>query len=184
MFNHVGTSVISAMRDLTFGVFEYLKITSVMDVDVSIKYMDRILRLPALNKYQQVLVECKQFLKALYGYQCSLWLAKGVSMEQFQAWENVDTIDRSGGPISGLGQCTYFEKDFWFELVNCMWSKHHRVFQYHLKYIHNDIVNPSHVGILRYAGHVQDMHDLEKHLTPHLMKGKSFEGASWKVHCK
>ena len=41
-----------------------------------------------------------------------------------------------------------------------MLSKHLRVFQYDLKYIRNDIVNPFHVEILQYVDRVEDMHDL------------------------
>ena len=51
-----------------------------MDLYVSIKYMERILRGPGLNKYLQVLADCKDSAKGLAGYQWSLGLAEGVSM--------------------------------------------------------------------------------------------------------
>ena len=42
-----------------------------------------------------------------------------------------------------------------------MWRNHRSVFQDHLKYIHNDIVKPCCVGIIRYAERFQEMYDLE-----------------------
>ena len=60
MFNHEGPKVISAMRDLTAGVFEHLEITSPMDVDKSLAYTQRIIRGAALKKYREVLVTCRQ----------------------------------------------------------------------------------------------------------------------------
>ena len=43
-FDHEGPAVISAMHDLTFGVFEHLEITSLMYVEKRISYMQLILR--------------------------------------------------------------------------------------------------------------------------------------------
>ena len=43
-----------------------------------------------------------------------------------------------------------------------MKRNHLIVFQYHVKYIHNDIVKPFQVVIIYNAERVQDMHDLEK----------------------
>ena len=78
-------------------------------------------------------------------------------------------------------KCINFDKELWFELGKCIWRKHHSVFRDQLKYICNDIVNPFCVEIFHYAEHVQDIHDLPKHLSSPLMKGKSFETDSWKV---
>ena len=52
-----------------------------------------------------------------------------------------------------------------------MWRKHCSLFQDHLKYIHNDIVKPFHVGILRNDECFQDIHELEKYLPPPSVKG-------------
>ena len=59
-----------------------------------------------------------------------------------------------------------------------MWRNHRSVFKDHLKYIRNNIVKQFHFIILRYADHVQDMHDLAKYQLPTLTKGDSFEEAS------
>ena len=37
-FDHMGSTVINAMCDLTVGVFEYLEITSKIHLDLRIKY--------------------------------------------------------------------------------------------------------------------------------------------------
>ena len=65
-----------------------------------------------------------------------------------------------------------------------MWRNHQSVFQDHLKYICNDIVNPFRVGILRYAKRIQDMHDLANNLPPPLMKGNGYEEYNWKFRNK
>ena len=65
-----------------------------------------------------------------------------------------------------------------------MWRKHRSVFQYHLKYIRNYIVNPFCVVICRYSDRVKDMHDLAKHIFPPAVKGNIFEADSWKVSDK
>ena len=58
------------------------------------------------------------------------------------------------------------------------------LFQDHVKYIHNDIVKHFRVRILRYAEHVQDMHNLAKYLPPPSMKDKSYKSANWDVRNK
>ena len=80
MFDHEGPTIIRAMRDLTVGVFKYHDIMSVMDVYLKIKYMGRIIRRPALNKYQQVLEEYKKSAKVLAEYQWSFNSSKLVSV--------------------------------------------------------------------------------------------------------
>ena len=65
-----------------------------------------------------------------------------------------------------------------------MWRKHRSTFQYHVKYIHNDIVKPFRVGILQYAESVRDMHNLTKYLPTPLMKGGEYNKAYWTVHNK
>ena len=49
MFEHEGPKFISAMRNLTVGVFEHLNITSTIDVYKMLFYTQRILRGAALK---------------------------------------------------------------------------------------------------------------------------------------
>ena len=51
-----------------------------------------------------------------------------------------------------------------------MRGKHHIIYQYHLKYVRNDILKTFCVRIIRYAELVREMNDLEKYLPPRLMK--------------
>ena len=60
MFGHEGTAVINAMRDIIIVVFERIEIASNMDLDIRIKYTERIMRGPVLNKFRQSLLECKE----------------------------------------------------------------------------------------------------------------------------
>ena len=105
-------------------------------------------------------------------------------MEQLQNWAKVNAIKGSGDPISGLDRCTYFEKQLWLELENSMWSKHRSTFQDHVKYIHNDIVNPFIFGVLQYAEHIREMHDLSKCLPLLFMKGHQYGESDWDVRNK
>ena len=154
------------MRDLTVEVFEHLEITSEMDVDKRIKYIKYIPRGPSLNKYRQVLTECKEPTKGLAGDQWTLGLEKSVTMEQLWDWSKVDTINGTGDLFSGPEHCTYSEKEMWFELGNSIQKKHMITFQDHVKYIRNDIMKPFRVGTLQYYEHVCEMHDLAKYLPP------------------
>ena len=62
-----------------------------------------------------------------------------------------------------------------------MCRKHWSVYQDHLKYICNDIVNPFRVKILRYAERVIEMHDLARYLPPPSIKGVRAEEDNWTV---
>ena len=55
--------MVSAMRDLTSGVFEHLDTTYPMEVDQRIAYTHLILRGAALRKYKVVLMACKESMK-------------------------------------------------------------------------------------------------------------------------
>ena len=50
-----------------------------------------------------------------------------------------------------------------------------------MNYIHNDIVKPFKIKILRYAERMCEMNDLANYLPPPSMKGKSAEEANWNV---
>ena len=62
-----------------------------------------------------------------------------------------------------------------------MWRKHWSGYHDHMKYIHNNIVKPFKVKILRYTERVCDMNDLAKYLPPPSMKGESTEADNWTV---
>ena len=158
--------MVSAMDNLTSGVFGHLDITSTMDVYQRLAYTQIILRGSALKKYKAVLLECKQLVKYIAVDKWTLGEMKGLSTNDFWAWEKSDGLDYYGDAYLGLYKCVNFDKEIWFELGKCMRRNHHIVFQDHLKYLRNDIVNPFCVGILRYAERIQVMHDLAKQLPP------------------
>ena len=76
--------MVCTIRDLTVVVFQHIEITSPMDVDKSIKYMQRIFRVTALNKYKQVLAGCMVFAKSLTWEHCSLVATKDVTIDRVQ----------------------------------------------------------------------------------------------------
>ena len=82
-FDHEGPAVISATHNLTVGVFEHLDVTSPMDVEKRISYMQQILRGAALKKYLSVLVTCRQSEKELAGHEWNLSKLNGISAEEF-----------------------------------------------------------------------------------------------------
>ena len=93
----------------------------------------------------------------------------------------MDGNDGTGYPINGEERCAYFEKEFWFKFGKSMWRKKRSIFQDHVKYLHNDIVNPFRVGITQYAEHVRDMHYLAKYLPPTLMKRDEYNQSYWAI---
>ena len=162
------------MRYLMVGVFKHLDIKSKLGLDIKIKYMERILIWPALNKFRQAL-ECKELAKGLTGDQRILGLANSVTMDQFGTWSRVGRCDNMGDPISGSELSAYFEKEFWFNFGKSMGRKHWSIFQDHVKYIHNDIVKPFRLIILQYAERARDMHNLAKYTPPPSMKGDEYD---------
>ena len=78
-----------------------------------------------------------------------------------------------GHPFLDQDKFVDFERGLWFELVKFICRKHRSVYQYHMKYIHNDILKPSKVKTLRHVNRVREMCDLAKYLPPYLMKGES-----------
>ena len=83
-------------------------------------------------------------------------------MEKFWIWGKIQALDGSGDMYLVPYRCSDFEKYIWFELENSMWRKHRRTFQYHIKYIHNEIVKHFRVSILHYAERVREMQKLAK----------------------
>ena len=173
--------MIGAMHDLTIGVFGNIDITSTMFVDQRVAYKRLLPRGAAPKKYKLVLTECKDSAKELAVEQCNLGDVNTLSTERFWTWDNADGLDNNGDAYLGLYKCTDFNKELWFELGKCMWRKHCSIFQDHLRYICNDIVKPSRVGVIRYFERVQDMNYLEKNLPTTSTKDESFGAASLDV---
>ena len=48
--------MVSAMHDLTVGIFEHLNIMAKTDVDQRVKYTEHILTGPTLKKYHAILL--------------------------------------------------------------------------------------------------------------------------------
>ena len=51
------------MHDLTVRVFENLEITSPIDMDQNLAYMQCILKGAGIKKYREFLVACRQYAK-------------------------------------------------------------------------------------------------------------------------
>ena len=96
MFDHEGPAVVNAMHDITIGVFEHPDITSPMDVDQRLAYMQRILIGAALKKYKVVLVECKKLEHDLVGDSWDLGNLKELSTDNFWTWANKYGIGYDG----------------------------------------------------------------------------------------
>ena len=96
MFDHDGPKVVSAMSDITSRLFENLEITSPMDVDQRVSYMQHILIGAAPNKYKAFLFECKHSAKNLTGDKWTLSKLKGLSTEDFWTWDKSDRLDCYG----------------------------------------------------------------------------------------
>ena len=80
------------MCNLTNGVLENREITSPMEVDQSIAYMQRIMRVSELKKYKAVLMECKESAKDPIGDKYTLGNLKVLSLEDFWNWAKSEDI--------------------------------------------------------------------------------------------
>ena len=87
MFNYDGSSAINVVCDLTVGLFKHMDITSNLDLDISIKYMERIMRVPAL----------KNFDRSSYSVRC--WLGGWLDISGLSGRKRVRPWKSSGlGP--------------------------------------------------------------------------------------
>ena len=80
IFNHEVPVIINAMRDITVGLFEHLEIPPKLDLYLSNKYTNRILRLPALENIWHILLDYKESSRGFDGYQWTLVSAKSATM--------------------------------------------------------------------------------------------------------
>ena len=108
-------------------------------------------------------MEYKESAKDLAGDKWTLGDVKAIFTEQLWTWDNSDWLAYEGYAYLGFDKCVDFEKYIWFEWESACGGITN-FFQYHLKYICNDIVKPLRVGIIRYTDHVQYMQHLTKHL--------------------
>ena len=113
-------------------------------------------------------------------YKWTLGELKGISIDDLWTWVKSDGLACDRDTYMVLDKYADFKKELWLELVNSMWRKHRSVFQDHLNYIFTEIVNPLCVIIIRYAKHVKEIHELEKHLPPPSIKGDGYEVYNWK----
>ena len=90
-----------------------------------------------------------------------------------------DGRESDGNKISGSDWCKEFEKELWFDMGNSMWRENCYVFQDHVKYIYNDILNPYRVVIIQCAKRVPGMHDIIKFMYPTSKKGDEYDMEDW-----
>ena len=91
---------------------------------------------------------CKEVARGYAGYQWTFRVTNDVIMEEIWTWENQDGLESDSDPIREVERREDFKKELCLELGKSMWRNHQSVFQYHVKYIHNDIVRLSRVGII------------------------------------
>ena len=59
--------MVNTIQNLSIRVCDHIEITSPMEVEQRVVYMQTILRVSAINKYKAVILECKQSVKDLKG---------------------------------------------------------------------------------------------------------------------
>ena len=83
---------------------------SKIDLDLTIKYTEKILRNLALKKFWQVLLACKETARGLAGNQWTPRSAKNVTKKQLWDWAKVDSVDSDDDPFTGAERCNKFKK--------------------------------------------------------------------------
>ena len=107
-----------------------------------------------------------------------------MTMEKFWDLDKVYIVNDDGCEVTGAERCAKVDNEFWFELIDSVWSKHCSVFQVHVKYIQNKIVKLFRVGIIQYSEIIHEMHDLNKFLPPYLKKGYEYDQSYWTIRDK
>ena len=103
--------------------------------------------------------------------QWTLIVMKDVTMDQFWNCVKLDGVNASRCVYLDSDSCLNSEKEVWFDSGKIIWNKQWRVFQEHIKYIHNDIVKPFRGSILQYPECTHEIHYILNHFPPHQMKG-------------
>ena len=101
--------MINTVRDLTVGVFGHLEITSKLDIDLMIKYIERIICVSAVKSYRQFLLACKDIDRGCAGNQCTIGSAKNSSMNHFWNWDKAYCCNYEVDTISEVDQCESFD---------------------------------------------------------------------------
>ena len=110
MLDHEGPSVVSAMCNLTIGVFEYLEITSPVEVDKGVAYAQRTLKGAVFKNYREVLVGCRRSAKELAGDEWNLVKLAGLSADDFCTWVKTDSTGYDKHAYLVRDKCIYFER--------------------------------------------------------------------------
>ena len=181
MFDHEVPILVNGMRNISVGVFEHLYITSKLDVYQNIKYNERTLIGPELNKYIAPLLAWKETAKDFSKYQWTCGSAKDISIGNFWVWAKAYGLGTDRDPMIGEECCKYFEKEFWFELGKSMQKKQRSNFHDHMKYINNNIVKTFREIILQYADRFHDMHNPTIYLPKPSKNRDIFDQEYWRV---
>ena len=128
------------------------------------------------------MVTYRQSERKLVGDEWNLGELTGLSAEAFWNWAKTDTTGYDRHPLLFGDKCVDFRRELWFELGELMCRKHWSVYQDHMKYIQNDIVMLFIVKLIRYSGHVREIHDLSKYLPPPLMKVENAKAYNLNIH--
>ena len=102
--------MISAIRNITVGVFEHLRITSPMDAKKRLAYMQCILRGAALKKYQEVLVTSRHLANELAGDDWTLGELTRISAVDLWTWAKTDTTRYDGNDYLAWDKLIYFKR--------------------------------------------------------------------------
>ena len=81
--------MVNVMCDIMVGIFEHMDITAKTDVDKRVNYKGKIMAVPALKKYHEILLVGKETENSYAGDQWTLREAKVFSMEDFWNWDKV-----------------------------------------------------------------------------------------------
>ena len=95
------------------------------------------------------MVGFRQSVKELAVDEWNLSELAGLSVEAFWNWDKTDTTGYGGHTYLARNKCVDFDRELWLKLEKCMWRNHWSVYQDHMKYIHNDVLKPFRVKILR-----------------------------------
>ena len=99
MFNFEIPVIVNMMRNIMVVVFEHMEITANIDLDLIIKFTERVLKVQVMNKYIVNMLVCNEMSREYSRGQWTLVVAIYVSMWNLCTWSKQDRLDSRSDPI-------------------------------------------------------------------------------------
>ena len=117
-------------------------------------YVEQVLKGPALTKFRNDMLVCKELVRNETGYHWDLGEPEDVAFDDLWAFWKIGGLWDSGDDITDKDRYIDIERALCFILGRSMWKRYHNVFNEHIYYVTNDIQKPFKLGTVEYSKRV------------------------------